>query len=83
MVDKREKICPIPDFSAKADSDTEQLGMEVEFIGQKIVELSRDMNRAREFEKRMVLYDKRECYIYEYELKKRPEQLQIATKFIL
>jgi len=61
--------------------ETEQLGMEVEFIGKKIVELSRDINRARETEKRIELYDRRECYIDE--LKKRPEQLQLAAKFIM
>jgi len=55
--------------------------MEVEFIGKKIVELSRDINRARETEKRIELYDRRECYIDE--LKKRPEQLQLAAKFIM
>lgn len=81
-VEKRKTaVCPIPDFSAKTDSDTEAIAMEVEYIGKKIVELSREINNARESEKRIKLYDKRECYIKE--LKKRPERLQAAAEFIM
>ena len=80
-IEKRKVTYPIPNFFAKTDSDTEAIAMEVEYIGKKIVELSREINNARESEKRIKLYDKRECYIEE--LKKRPERLQAAAKFII
>lgn len=78
---KKTDICTVPDYFDEADSDTEALGMQVEYIGKKIVELSREMNKAREVEKRMKLYDGRECFIDE--LKKRPEQLKAATSLIM
>lgn len=55
--------------------------MQVEYIGKKIVQLSRERNDAREVERRMELYDERECFIDE--LKKRPAQLKVSTSLLI
>lgn len=66
--------CPIPEFS-KAESPAEELGKEIEHIGKKIAELSRELTFAKEPTKIAKLHEERDCYIDE--LKKR-EKLNIA-----
>jgi hypothetical protein len=73
-------VCTIPEFS-EANSDAEELGMEIEHIGKKIAELSRELTNAKDSAKIAKLYDERECYIDE--LDKRPARLKVATKGIL
>ena len=72
--------CAIPEFS-EADSDAEELGMEIEYIGKKIAELSKELTNAKESAKITKLYDQRKCYIDE--LDKRPARLKVATENIL
>ena len=67
-------LCTIPKFS-KTNSNAEELGMEVEYIGKKIAEISRELTNAKiDIAKISKLYDERECYIDE--LEKRPARLK-------
>ncbi len=68
--------CTIPEFS-QAYSGTEKLGMEIEHIGKKIAEISRELTFTKEPSKIVKLHEERECYINE--LKKR-DKLNITDK---